>query len=565
MNTSSAGDCRQVDSPGTPIAAATARAAWWQGAVIYQIYPRSFMDSNGDGIGDLPGIAKKLEYVRALGVDAIWISPFYTSPMRDFGYDISDYRGVDAIFGNLDDFKALLAKAHRLGLKIILDQVLGHTSDQHPWFRESRHSLDNAKADWYVWADPKPDGSPPNNWLSPFGGSAWAWEPRRAQYYFHNFLACQPDLNFHNPAVRRAQLGNLRFWLELGVDGMRLDAVNFYFHSQALRDNPPLRDRPAKRAGLAQNNPYGFQRHLYDNTQPETPCFLRDLRKVLDEYPERASIGEIFADDSIGVMAQYTSGNDKLHMAYTFELLGASSSPEFIRSVIGRYQERIGDGWPCWALSNHDVERCVTRWGPTGADPPRFARVVMAMLLTLRGGVTLFQGEELALPQADVPYCRIQDPYGLSFWPVFKGRDGCRTPMVWDETEWCGFSVAEPWLPIDERHRKMSVRRQEVQPHSMLHWTRRFLGWRKRHPALLSGDLTLIADTGDMLCWLRRCSEQTLLVALNLTGRRVTSRLLHRVGKVLNGHGFTASMSASEIVLPPYQAFFATVEDGERR
>lgn len=535
--------------------------AWWQGAVVYQIYPRSFMDANGDGIGDLAGIVSKLEYVCSLGVDAIWIGPFYSSPMRDFGYDISDFRSVDEIFGNLEDFKALLEKAHRLGLRVILDQVLGHTSDQHPWFRESRTSRDNAKARWYVWADPKPDGSPPNNWLSPFGGSAWTWEPRRAQYYFHNFLACQPDLNFHNQAVREAQLENLRFWLELGVDGVRLDAANFYFHSEDLCDNPPVHGRQALRAGLGRDNPYGYQQHIYDNTRPETLDFLKALRGTLDEYHQRASIGEVFADDAIGVMGQYASGNQMLHMAYTFELLGESSSPEFIRSVIAEYEQRIGNGWPCWALSNHDVERCASRWGQDADDPAHHACVAMAMLLSLRGGVTLFQGEELALPQAEVPYGRIQDPYGVSFWPVFKGRDGCRTPMVWDEAKWCGFSVAEPWLPIDDRHRAMSVVRQEGQPHSMLNWTRRFLAWRKTQPALVRGDMTLLSDTGRLLCWIRRYSGQSLLAAFNLTGRAESTRLPRPVRETLHGHGFNGVIQASRIVLPPYEALFAIVEE----
>ena len=550
-----------MQMPGNPTAAANDGVEWWQGAVIYEIYLRSFMDSNGDGIGDLPGIAGRLEYVRSLGVDAIWISPFYTSPMRDFGYDVADFRGVDEIFGNLDDFKILLEKAHRLGLRVILDQVLGHTSDQHPWFQESRNGRHNSRADWYVWSDPKPDGSPPNNWLSPFGGSAWTWEPRRAQYYFHNFLASQPDLNFHNADVRQAQLDNLRFWLDLGVDGVRLDAVNFYFHSEGLQDNPPLRDRPAKRAALGQDNPYGYQRHVYDNTRKETLSFLRRVRRTLDEYPQRLSIGEVFADDSIGVMAQYTADNDKLHMAYSFELLGESSSPAFVRSVVAGCQERIGQGWPCWALSNHDVVRCATRWGHAADDPARYVRVVMAMLLSLRGGVTLFQGEELALPEAEVPYSKMQDPQGLSLWPAFKGRDGCRTPMVWDETEWCGFSVSEPWLPIDNRHRKMSVAAQEAQPRSMLHWTRRFLAWRKGQPALLKGDMIVVPDTGEMLCWMRRCSEQTLLVAVNLTGGRISTRLRQRPCEILCGHGFQGSARESEIVLPPYEALFATVDE----
>ena len=540
----------------------TAGANWWEGAVIYQVYLRSFMDSNADGIGDLGGIASALEYVRGLGVDGIWISPFFRSPMKDFGYDVSDYRSVDPIFGNLDDFRTLLTRAHALGLKVIVEQILSHSSDRHPWFQESRRNRNNSKSDWYVWSEPKPDGSPPNNWLSPFGGSAWTWDSRRGQYYFHNFLASQPDLNFHNPEVRRAQLENLRFWLDMGVDGVRLDAVNFYFHDRRLGDNPPVRQRNRTAAGLGADNPYGYQKHVHDNTQPENLVFLRELRAVLDEYPDRTSIGEVFADDSIGVMAEYTCGNDKLHMAYTFELLGELTNPGLVRSVIAGVEAGIGDGWPCWALSNHDVERCVTRWGQDTAEPDRFAVILLALLFSLRGSVTLYQGEELGLPQADVPFSKMRDPYGLAFWPVFKGRDGCRTPMVWEDTDQGGFSQAEPWLPIDGRHREKSVSRQEADPNSVLRRTRNFLRWRKRQPALLTGEITLLNDTGDLLCWLRRSAQQTVLVALNITEERLSTPLNHEVLEVLDGHGFAGYVLDSQIVLAPYQAFFATVREG---
>ena len=535
--------------------------SWWEGAVIYQIYPRSFMDSNADGVGDLAGIASKLDYVAGLGVDAIWLSPFFPSPMKDFGYDVSDYRSVDAIFGSLDDFRTLMSRAKNLGLKVIIDMVLGHTSDQHPWFQESRRSHDNSKSDWYVWADPKPDGSPPNNWLSPFGGSAWQWDSQRGQYYFHNFLECQPDLNFHEAEVRRAQMDNLRFWLDLGIDGVRLDAVNFYFHDRGLRDNPPARAGNGARAGLGGDNPYGRQQHLYDNTRPENLEFLGDLRSVLDEYPNRTSIGEVFADDSIGAMAAYTQGKNKLHMAYTFDLLGQQSHPEFIRSVIADVEARIGDGWPCWALSNHDVERCVTRWGGSVARPDRFAKVAVALLLSLRGSATLYQGEELGLPQANVPHSRMRDPFGLAFWPDFAGRDGSRTPMTWEESERGGFSKVNSWLPIDERHRKLSVSRQEARPCSVLNATRKFLTWRQQQPALRTGEIELLKGTGDILCWLRSSAEQTLLVALNITERSLSMPLHHELLEVQDGHGFKGCVSDSQIFLEPHQAFFATVRD----
>jgi len=358
----------------------TAKTPWWKGAVIYQIYPRSFMDSNGDGIGDLPGIVDKLDYVASLGVDAVWVAPFYQSPMKDFGYDISDYKGVHPIFGSLKDFKELVDKAHSLGLKVIIDQVLSHTSDQHPWFQESRQSRDNPKADWYVWSDPKEDGTPPNNWLSMFGGVAWVWNSEREQYYMRNFLECQPDLNFHNPDVRQAQLDNIKFWLELGVDGVRLDVINFAFHSEGLENNPKARETNTIQA--SPHMPYSYQKHIFDISRPENIDFLVELRKLLDQYPNATSIGEISANKPLAIMAEYTSGGDKLHMAYTFSFLRRRSSSEHIRKVLRETEAKIGDGWPCWSLSNHDVTRSLTRWGGD-VDLRAYPRVSLAMLLSV--------------------------------------------------------------------------------------------------------------------------------------------------------------------------------------
>ncbi|HWI24199.1 MAG TPA: alpha-amylase family glycosyl hydrolase, partial [Lysobacter sp.] len=293
---------------------------WWRGAVIYQIYPRSYLDTNGDGVGDLPGIIERLDHVASLGVDAIWVSPFFKSPMADFGYDIADYREVDPLFGTLEDVDRLLAKAHALGLKVMIDQVLSHTSVEHDWFKASRESRDGDKTDWYVWADAKPDGTPPNNWLSIFGGVAWQWEPRRGQYFLHNFLASQPDLNFHNPAVRAAQLDNVKFWLDRGVDGLRLDAINFCFHDPQLRDNPPKPAELRTGRGFSPDNPYAFQYHWHNNTQPENLAFLEALRALMDRYPDVAALGEISSEDSLATMAEYV-GDARLHMGYSFELL----------------------------------------------------------------------------------------------------------------------------------------------------------------------------------------------------------------------------------------------------
>ncbi|MCR9279401.1 MAG: alpha-amylase family glycosyl hydrolase [Pseudomonadaceae bacterium] len=537
---------------------------WWRGAVIYQIYPRSFCDSNGDGVGDLPGITSKLDYVAQLGVDAIWISPFFTSPMNDFGYDISDYRGVDPLFGTLQDFVALIERAHELDLKVLIDQVLSHSSDQHAWFAQSKVDRDNEKSDWYVWADPKPDGSPPNNWLSVFGGVAWTWEARRQQYYLHNFLTSQPDLNFHNPDVRAAQLANMRFWLELGVDGFRLDVINYCYHHKDLPDNPPS-NQAGGSAAVSASNPYGWQEHRYDVSQPENIEFLRELRSLLDEYPGTTTVGEIGSSDPLGDMARYTSGGDKLHMAYTFDLLRGRSSADYLRQVLNTVNATLDDGWPCWSLSNHDVMRVCSRWGCDHA-PEVFAPVALALLLSLRGSVCLYQGDELGLVEADVPFERLQDPFGKTFWPDFKGRDGCRTPMVWSDSKGAGFTEddIEPWLPIEPRHLPASVACQEKQPASVLHQLRGLIEWRRAQPALRHGDLEILQGTGDALSFVRRSEQQAMFVAFNLTMNTVAldfsslglSGSLSQVGL---GFSFSGQIIDDVISLGPCQAVFLEI------
>ncbi len=407
---------------------------WWRGAVIYQIYPRSFQDSNGDGIGDLKGITARLPHVAALGVDAIWISPFFTSPMRDFGYDVSDYENVDPIFGTLVDFDTLIAEAHRLGIRVMIDLVLSHTSDQHPWFVESRSSKTNPKADWYVWADARPDGTPPNNWLSIFGGSAWAWDPTRMQYYMHNFLTSQPDLNLHNPEVQDPLLDVVRFWLKRGVDGFRLDTINFYFHDKQLRDNPALAPERRNATTAPAVNPYNFQEHLYDKNRPENLEFLKRFRAVLDEFPAIAAVGEV-GDSQRGleIVGQYTSGNDKMHMCYAFEFLAPDPlSPERVEEVLqdfGAPRPTAGPAGRFPITTSCAMSAAGARWSPI-TTPSR--SYMPRLLMTLRGSVCLYQGEELGLTEADLAYQDLQDPYGIQFWPEFKGRDGCRTPMVWD-------------------------------------------------------------------------------------------------------------------------------------
>lgn len=533
------------------------RSPWWRGAIIYQVYPRSFQDASGDGVGDLPGLLTRLDYIASLGVDAIWISPFFRSPMHDFGYDIADYRAVDPLFGTLEDFDRVLARAHALGLKVMIDQVLSHTASEHAWFKESRESRDNAKADWYVWADARDDGSPPNNWLSIFGGVAWQWEPRRRQYYLHNFLASQPDLNFHNAEVQQASLDNVRFWLDRGVDGLRLDAINFCFHDRQLRDNPAKPAALRVGRGFSADNPYAYQFHHYNNTQPENLAFLERLRALLDGYPGTVALGEISAEDSLATTAEYTRGQ-RLHMGYSFELLGDDGSAGFIRHTVEQLEAQMDQGWPCWSLSNHDVRRVVTRWG--GAQPsPQLAIQLLALVCALRGSACIFQGEELGLPEAELPFAAIRDPYGIAFWPDFKGRDGCRTPMPWDESAHAGFAATEPWLPLPASHAGLSVARQEADAQSTLQRFRSLLRWRREQPALLHGAIRFLDAPAPILLFERRSATQTVLAAFNLSDSAHRCRLELATAPVgLHGHGLDGSdWNDGELVLAPRGVWFA--------
>jgi alpha-glucosidase len=491
---------------------------WWRGAVIYQIYPRSFQDHNRDGIGDLVGITERLDYIADLGVDAIWLSPFFTSPMRDFGYDVANYRDVDPIFGTLGDFDRLLEKAHSLGLKVIVDQVISHCSDKHPWFQESRLSRTNARADWFVWADPKPDGTPPNNWLSIFGGSAWTWDSRRMQYYLHNFLASQPDFNFHNPDVQAALLDEMRFWLERGVDGFRLDTVNFYFHSLGLEPNPPVKPEDFNASTAPAVNPYNFQEHIYDKSRPENLKFLERLRAMLDEYPAKVTVGEIGdAQHQLKVMAQYTAGNSRLHMAYTFDYLGGIFDARHFRTCIAATEEAAPDGWVCLAFSNHDVVRHASRWATHGQQDA-FTRLAAALLLCMRGSVCIYQGEELGLTEAELAFEDLVDPYGIEFWPQFKWRDGCRTPMVWQASAHLGaFSTApRAWLPVPADHLPRAVDVQQANPDSVLNFYKRMLAFRRTHPALAKGRIRLLDTPEGVLGFIRESEDEALVCVFNM-------------------------------------------------
>ncbi len=532
---------------------------WWRGAVIYQVYPRSFQDSNGDGIGDLPGVTQRLDHIASLGAQAVWLSPFFTSPMLDFGYDVSDYCDVDPIFGTLADFDKLVARAHDLGLKVLIDLVLSHTSDQHPWFKESRSSRDNAKKDWYVWAESKEDGTPPNNWLSIFGGSAWQWDTRRQQYYMHNFLTSQPDLNFHTPAVQDALLDVAKFWLDRGVDGFRLDTVNFYVHDKQLRDNPAMpRGNISNTAPMV--NPYTRQQHVHDKTQPENLLFLQKLRALCDNYDDITTIGEIGDDHQYQTLAQYTEGNNRLHMAYVFALLTEMCEPKYLHGVLAEYLRDAGNAYVCWSLGNHDVPRLVTRWAALGGDERQRANILGAFLMSLPGAVCIYEGEELGLTDVDVPFELMQDPYGITMWPEFKGRDGCRTPMPWDHSAHLGFTTGTPWLPLGEAHGNKTVADQETDVNSVMNDYRRFISWRKTQAAVQFGNLKLLDAHDQVVAFVRQHGDETTLCAFNLSDKPATFKLPAGVqGSNIGGHDFSGHLGNGQVELGPLQACFAKV------
>ncbi|HSZ50838.1 MAG TPA: alpha-amylase family glycosyl hydrolase [Caulobacteraceae bacterium] len=489
---------------------------WWRGAVIYQVYPRSFRDSNGDGVGDLRGVIAGLDHIASLGVDALWLSPFYRSPMKDFGYDVSDYRDVDPQFGTLADFDELLAQAHRRGLKVIVDQVWAHTSDEHAWFKASAASRDGEKADWYVWADAKPDGSPPNNWQAAFGGPSWTWAPARRQYYFHNFLVEQPDLNYWNSEVREEILNVAHFWLDRGVDGFRLDVVNYIVHDRELRDNP------VAEYSRSPSSPTYFQKHVFDRSRPEALAFLARLRHLMDGYPDRMTVGEIVDPAPFERQQQYTSPPDGLDTAYTFHFLSARTpTTELFERAIEGWSGAAG--WPSWSLGNHDVDRYASR---LARDDPRLTRTLLAALMCLRGTIFLYQGEELGLPQAQVPRDLMRDPFAIAAYDGGAFRDGARTPIPWTaDGPSAGFSASgETWLPIDSAHRPLAIAQQEGREDSMLAFTRRLIALRRSSRALQSGEARLApAGQDGVLAFERRTAGEALLCLFELGGadRRV--------------------------------------------
>jgi alpha-glucosidase len=435
--------------------------------------------------------------------------------MKDFGYDVADYCGVDPIFGTMEDFDALVAKAHALGLKVMIDQVYSHSSDQHPWFLESRSSRDNAKADWYVWADAKPDGSPPNNWQAVFGGPSWTWDARREQFYHHSFLKEQPQLNLHNVEVQDALLKVAKYWLDRGVDGFRLDALNFAMHDPELRDNPAV-ENPAKRS-----RPFDFQHHLYNQSHADIPRFLERVRELTDRYGARFTLAEVGGEQSAREMKLYTQGQSRLNSAYGFDYLYADAlTPEIVRTTIRDWPGGDGEGWPSWAFSNHDAPRFASRWWDEG-NRDAGVRVALMLLMSLRGNVILYQGEELGLPQAHVSFEHLQDPEAIANWPQTLGRDGARTPIPWNGKADGGFGSDRPWLPLDPAHRNYNVEAQQADDHSILNWTRQLIALRNANPALREGSIRLLDETSDQIvAFEREYGGERIVCLFNLSGAR---------------------------------------------
>ena len=522
---------------------------WWRGAAIYQIYPRSFADSNGDGIGDLPGITAHLDHIASLGMDGIWLSPFFTSPMADFGYDVADYCDVDPIFGTLADFDALVARAHALGLRVIIDQVWSHTSDQHPWFVESRTSRGSAHHDWYVWADPKADGSPPNNWQSVFGGPAWTWDARRGQYYMHNFLSAQPQLNVNNPVVQDALLETGRFWLDRNVDGFRLDAINFTMHDPRLTDNPPAPDD-----GTPRTRPFDFQLRIHNQSQPGTLGFLERVRGLMDEYGGRFTVAEVGGADADREMKAFTADGRRLDSAYGFNFLYAAElTPSLVRGALENWPDDGTTGWPSWAFENHDAPRAISRWAEPSAHFG-FGRMKLLLLVCLRGNIFLYYGEELGLTQVDIGYDDLQDPEAIANWPLTLSRDGARTPMPWvGDASGMDFTTGKPWLPLSDDHRILAVDRQRENPASMLNFAREALALRRAHAALAVGGIEFVETGEALLAFERRVDGQLLLCGFNFTAHeQELTALCGDQWRILMSTG-----TIDGIMLGPHAAFVA--------
>jgi alpha-glucosidase len=540
------------------------RRTWWQDAIIYQIYPRSFQDTNGDGVGDLPGVTQRLDHLRELGVDALWLSPIFPSPMRDFGYDVADYTAISPDFGTMDDFRALLAAAHTRGLRILLDLVMNHTSDQHPWFQASAASRENPKRDWYLWRDSRQGWGgrrlPPNNWQSVFGGSAWQWNERTGQYYLHSFLKEQPDLNWRNPEVRAAMMEVIRYWLDLGVDGFRLDVANCFVKDETLRDNP------RRTLGL---RPYDRQRHLYDLNQLENLDVMRQIRAAVDAYTGRVTIGEIHAlpPGDTALSAAYYAEGEGLHMAFDFAFLFSPWRAQAFAAAIDRWERALDPDhephlWPNYALSNHDQPRAISRYA-TGSEEvtQARARVAAALLLTLRGTPFIYYGEEIGMRNGRIPRRHIHDPIGVRYWPIYKGRDAERTPMQWSAEPHAGFTTGTPWLLVNPDIVRVNVAALRDDPASLLNWYRALIALRKREVALRAGRYRRLSATrSQALCYLREAGDQRIFVALNFAHGSQTVALPDAgAWRVLLGshHLDDKALEGASLTLPGYGVVIA--------
>jgi len=483
---------------------------WWQTGIVYQVYPRSYQDTNGDGVGDLNGIESRLDYLKWLGVEAIWVSPCFRSPMKDFGYDVEDYRDIDPLFGTMADLDSLLTATHARGMNLILDFVPNHTSDQHPWFIESRSSRENQKRDWYIWKDAKPGGGPPNNWLANFGGIGWTWDEKTQQYYYHAFLVEQPDLNWRNPEVQAAMMDVLRFWLDKGVDGFRVDVMNHMIKDAEFRDNPP---NPLWKPG---EHPYRRLIPDYSQDRPEVHDIVAMMRSVFDQYDERVLIGEIYLPIK-RLIAYYGNNGSEAHLPFNFQLITRRWNARVIAEAVDKYQAALPPGaWPNWVLGNHDRSRVASRVGLGQA------RVAAMLLLTLRGTPTMYYGDELSMEDVAIPPDRIVDPPGVT---LGEGRDPERTPMQWDASPNAGFSTAVPWLPVDGNYQTQNVAKERDDPKSMLSLYRRLIDLRRSEPALAVGSYRPVVAEGDILTYIREHNGHRFLAALNFGHEKQTVAL----------------------------------------
>ncbi len=515
---------------------------WWKHGIVYHIYPQSFKDSNHDGIGDLPGIIEKLDYLSALGVDAIWLSPVYSSPKIDGGYDIADYRSIDPDYGTMDDFRQLLAKAHERNIRVIMDLVLNHTSDQHPWFRESRSSTTNARRNWYLW-QPSRKGKRPTNWRTNFGKKAWRYDDLTGEYYYHSFFWEQPDLNWRNPEVKKEMFDIVEFWLREGVDGFRLDVINMLFKDRHWRDHSFFS---------------GLGRKVYSRDQPEVYELLKEFRMLLDRYPGTASVGEIYAPppgDPLLAAGFQGNGSDMLHLTFDFSPVFTRWRASAYSRVIRKwYQALPEEGWPCFFLSNHDVGRSIKRLGFTFASRSK-AKLHAVLLLTLRGTPFIYYGEEIGMENAKIPRHKIRDLYGKLFYPFYKGRDGARTPMQWDHTGYAGFSTASPFLPVNENYPQVNVRAGSRNKHSVYRVYTRMIKLRKRYPVLQSGDISELSTYGGILAYSRFLDREELFVYLNFSWCRQKIRLRDPAGMtfLFSTHRRINSEVEEALVLAPYE------------